>query len=171
MTVGGPNPRPANRYGQIVRWQPDHEDHGSDSFSWDLFVVAGNPTVHQDANAGSNNIHALNMFNSPDGLGFDSEGLLWIQTDGQYYNAGDYAGMGNNQMLLADPTSGEIKRFMVGPLQCEITGLTWSADRRTAFVGIQHPGEKGFGNFPGGYNSPPRSSIVAIARDDGGRVG
>ena len=169
--AGGPNPRDNNRYGQIVRWRPTGEDHTSDTFQWDLFVLAGNPTVHDDADAGSENIHAGNMFNSPDGLRFDSQGYLWIQTDGKYSNKGDFAGMGNNQMLVGDPGSGDIRRFMVGPNGCEITGLTWSGDNKTMFVGIQHPGERGNSHFPGGGNSVPRSSVIAITRDDGGEMG
>ncbi|WP_281684174.1 PhoX family protein, partial [Thalassobaculum salexigens] len=128
--VGGPNPRKANLYGQMVRWVPDNGDHTADGFGWDLFVTAGNPTVHDDANAGSANVTPENIFNPPDGLGFDSKGLMWIQTDGNYSNAGDFAGQGNNQMLVADPVSGEIRRFLVGPKECEITGITFSPDRR-----------------------------------------
>ena len=141
--VNGPNPRAGNRYGQIVRWRPMGGDHIAAGFEWDLFVMAGNPTVHSDAYAGSENVTADNMFNSPDGLSFDSKGGLWIQTDGNYSNAKDFAGQGNNQMLVANPESGEIKRFLVGPRQCEITGFAWSADRKTLFIGVQHPGEKG----------------------------
>lgn len=169
--VDGPNPREANKYGQIVRWRPDGADHTSDSFAWDLFVLAGNPTVHSDLNAGSDNITPDNMFNSPDGLKFDSNGLLWIQTDGNYSNEKDFAGQGNNQMLAADSATGEIRRFLVGPKQAEITGLTWSPDRRTMFVGVQHPGERGEGNWPDGGDTTPRSAIVAVTRDDGGLVG
>ena len=171
--VGGPNPRAANDYGQIVRWVPDGGDHLSDTFAWDLYVVAGNPAVHSDANGGSGNVNRDNMFNSPDGLRFDTRGMLWIQTDGDYSNAKGFAGMGNNQMLVGDPATGEIQRFMVGPNQCEITGLAWSADRRTMFVGIQHPGEKGPGNshFPDGGDSTPRSAVIAVTRDDGGVMG
>lgn len=169
--VGGPNPRDANKYGQIVRWRPVDDNHTSNSFEWDLFVLAGNPTVHKDAYAGSANINAGNMFNSPDGLKFDSNGYLWIQTDGKYSNKGDFAGMGNNQMLVGDPATGDIRRFMVGPNECEITGLTWSADKKTMFVGIQHPGERGNSHFPDGGQSVPRSCIVAVTRDDGGMVG
>ena len=106
--VGGPNPREANQYGQIVRWRPHTGDHTSNIFDWDLYVLAGNPTVHSDANAGSNNITKDNMFNSPDGLKFDSNGILWIQTDGNYSNEDNYAGQGNNQMLslihISEPT-------------------------------------------------------------------
>lgn len=169
--VGGPNPRKANPYGQIVRWRPLEGDHGNDRFTWDLFVVAGNPGVHNDAYAGSDNINIDNMFNSPDGISFDRNGILWIRTDGNYSNRGDFAGMGNNQMLLADSVTGEIRRFMVGPKECEITGICWSPDYRTVFVGIQHPGEKGNSHFPGGGDSVPRSSIVAVRRDDGGLIG
>lgn len=169
--VGGPNPREGNKYGQIVRWRPEAGDHTSNRFTWDLFVLAGNPAVHQDDRRGSPNINADNMFNSPDGLAFDSTGLMWIQTDGTYSNKDDFAGMGNNQMLVADPNSGEIKRFLVGPKEAEVTGITWSPDKRTAFVGIQHPGERGNSHFPDGGASVPRSCIIAITRDDGGLIG
>lgn len=171
MPAGGPNPRDGNKYGQILRWRPTNENHTSDTFQWDLFVLAGNPTVHRDAYAGSANINAGNMFNSPDGLKFDSNGFLWIQTDGKYSNKGDFAGMGNNQMLVGDPATGEIQRFMVGPNECEITGLTWSDDKKTIFVGIQHPGTRGNSHFPGGGKSVPRSSIIAVTRDDGRTIG
>ncbi|QEP44454.1 PhoX family phosphatase [Ectothiorhodospiraceae bacterium BW-2] len=169
--VGGPNPRQDNRYGQIVRWQAANGDHTAAKFSWDLFVMAGNPTVHSDSRKGSDNINAENMFNSPDGLKFDSRGGMWIQTDGNYSNQEGFAGMGNNQMLLANTDTGEISRFMVGPKECEVTGITWSADRKTLFVGIQHPGEKGESHFPAGGDSVPRSTVIAISREDGGVIG
>ena len=170
-SANGPNPRDANNFGQIVRWRPEEGDHTSAGFNWDLFVLAGNPTVRDDAYAGSENINADNMFNSPDGLKFDSNGLLWIQTDGNYGNEGDFAGQGNNQMLAGDPVTGEIRRFLVGPNECEITGLSWSPDRRTMFVGVQHPGEKGNSHWPEGGDAVPRSAIVAITREDGGLLG
>ena len=34
--VGGPNPREANTYGQIVRWRPEGDDHGTSDVTWDL---------------------------------------------------------------------------------------------------------------------------------------
>ena len=169
--VGGPNPREANKYGQIVRWRPDGGDHMAAGFAWDLFVLAGNPAVHADAYAGSKNVTRDNMFNSPDGIAFDSNGLLWIQTDGNYSDAKDFAGQGNNQMLAADPETGEIRRFLVGPKECEVTGITWSPDRKTLFVGIQHPGEEGNSHFPAGGDTAPRSAVVAITRNDGGLIG
>jgi len=171
--VGGPNPREKNVYGQILRWRESSDDHASMTFDWDLFVVAGNPQVHPGAaKGGSDNVTAQNMFNSPDGLGFDPDGRLWILTDGDYSNAGDFAGMGNNQMLCADPATGEIRRFMVGPVACEVTGIAFAPDRKTLFVGIQHPGETGGSTFPEHLpNGKPRSSVMAITREDGGVIG
>ena len=162
--VNGPNPRETNHYGQIVRWRPHNDDHAADTFDWDLYVMAGNPTVYDNAYGGSQNITAGNMFNSPDGMAFDSSGLVWIQTDGNDGNEEDFAGMGNNQMLVGDPVTGEIARFLTGPKGCEVTGLCWSADRRTMFVGIQHPG----GDWPDGAGALPRSAVITVKREDNG---
>jgi uncharacterized protein len=167
MPVGGANPREKNQYGQIVRWYPENDDHADGKFKWDLFVMAGNPDVHKDTYAGSSNINSGNMFNSPDGMMFDSTGLLWIQTDGEDTNEGDFLGQGNNQMLAGDPATGRIERFLTGPKGSEVTGQTWSADKRTHFVGIQHPDAP----FPDGEGKLPRSTIIAIKRDDNGLVG
>ena len=168
MDVNAPNPRETNEYGQIVRWRPARGDHGADGFEWDLYVMAGNPSVHAEGPyKGSENINAGNLFNSPDGMQIDSTGLVWIQTDGDDTNEGDFAGMGNNQMLAGDPETGEIRRFLTGPNGSEVTGLTWSSDRRTMFVGIQHPGAP----FPDGEGTLPRSAIVAVKRSDGDVMG
>ena len=168
MIVNAVNPRETNRYGQIVRWRPDGGDHAAGGFEWDLYVMAGNPAVHTDGPyAGTANINAGNMFNSPDGMQIDTTGLIWIQTDGDDDNEGDFAGMGNNQMLAGDPVTGEIRRFLTGPNGSEVTGLTWSADRRTMFVGIQHPAAP----FPDGEGMLPRSAVIAVTREDGGLVG
>ncbi len=171
--VDAVNPRANNKYGQIVRWMPDNGDHAADSFDWDLYLIAGNPSVHATGlNAGSANINADNMFNSPDGIGFDAAGRLWIQTDGNYSNKGDFAGMGNNQMLCSDPDTGEVRRFLTGPIACEVTGLAFSPDYRTMFVGVQHPGAGSApSHFPAGGDSKPRSSVMVISREDGGIIG
>lgn len=170
--VTGPNPRAENKYGQIVRWSEQYGDNTADTFNWDLFLVAGNPTVHKDFYAGSANINDENMFNSPDGLSFDNDGRLWIMTDGKYSNEGDFAGMGNNQVLAADPDTGEVRRFCTGPIACELTGLAFTPDLRTMFIGVQHPGEKDKpSHFPAGGTSKPRSTIMVIRREDGGIIG
>ena len=79
---------------------------------------------------------------------------------------------GNNQMLVAEPATGEVKRFLVGPVGCEVTGITATPDFRTLFVNIQHPGEGSTSaNFrstwPDGAGRRPRSATVIVTRDDG----
>ncbi|MBN8506842.1 MAG: PhoX family phosphatase [Burkholderiales bacterium] len=188
------NPRANNVWGHIVRWNETGGDATATTFAWDIFVMAGQPSI-LDARAPSGNINANNLFNSPDGLAFDSFGRLWIQTDGNYSNTGDFANMGNNQMFAADPVSKEIRRFLTGPSGCEITGITWTHDRKTMFVNVQHPGEVGnhprAPKTPGGAtfvendtarqptlfstwptpNTRPRSATVVVRKADGGVIG
>lgn len=182
------NPRAQNIYGQIVHWRETGGDPAALTFEWDLFVMAGNP-AHPNGGlyAGSENITADNLFNSPDGLAFDTDGRMWIQTDGNFSNTGNYAGMGNNQMLVANPGTGEIRRFLVGPSGCEITGITFTPDSKYVFVNVQHPGEYGshprapeveptvdalaFSTWPEAAGGRPRSATVVIWKDDGGKVG
>ena len=95
-------------------------------------------------------------------------------------NQGEFAAIGNNQMLACDPSSGEVRRFLAGPVNCELTGATMTPDGRTLFVNIQHPGEtpsersdsaepSKFSTWPTGGR--PRSATVVIRRADGGLVG
>ena len=67
----------------------------------------------------------------------------------------------------------EIRRFMVGPKECEVTGFAFSPDGKTMFVNIQHPGEggKGGSNWPDGGKAMPRSATVIITKNDGGVIG
>ena len=169
----GPNPREKNQFGQIIKIIPQQMDHESDEFKWEIFALAGNPLKFpiNDLRSGSKNINQNNMFNSPDGLVFNSRGDLFIQTDGNYSDSDEFSGMGNNQMLVARPNTKEIKRFLVGPKECEITGLTWSGDKKTMFVGIQHPGESSGSDFPDFDGSLPKSCIIAIEKNDNSVIG
>ena len=171
--VSESNPRAKNIYGHILRWTPKGGNHADSGFKWDIFLLAGNPLKYpNDLRKGTSNINVENMFNSPDGLKFDKFGRLWIQTDGKYSNKGDYEGMGNNQMLCANPITGEVRRFLTGPVACEITGIAFNEDYTTMFVGIQHPGENlANSHYPNGGNSTPRSTIVQIRKKDGGVIG
>ncbi|QIM52583.1 PhoX family protein [Hydrogenophaga crocea] len=172
-TTNDANPRTGNVYGQIVRWREAGNDPTALTFEWDIFVLAGNPTIAQanPLNNGSSNVTVDNTFNSPDGLGFDNAGRLWIQTDGNYSNTGNYANQGNNQMLCADPVTKEIRRFLVGPVECEVTGLTFTPDSKTLFINIQHPGEGGNSHWPAGGTARPRSATLVITKNDGGVIG
>ena len=79
-------------------------------------------------------------------------------------------------------TEATLRRFLVGPRGCEVTGLAESADGKALFVNIQHPGENttaaqvAAGTFEstwptGTATSRPRSATVVITRNDGGRIG
>lgn len=162
------NPRGNNRWGHIIRWTETGGDAGALTFQWALFVLAGNPA---DATHGAT--PGIDAFGSPDGLRFDKFGRLWIETDGTQPVAC------NNQTLVADPSTGDIRRFLVGPKGCEITGITFTPDHRTAFVNIQHPGEDGTASNPRAQSNwpdfnpagRPRDAVVAIRRKDGKVVG
>lgn len=166
------NPRAKSAHGHIIRWENDGGDHGAESFVWSMFILAGGGLGTGDGST----IAPADMFGSPDGLAFDEDGRLWIQTDGgQPKSAG--ATVLNNQMLAADPQTGDIRRFLVGPKGCEITGWTETPDRRTLFINVQHPGENAKSHadpteessWPNGTR--PRSATVAIRRTDGGVIG
>jgi secreted PhoX family phosphatase len=78
-------------------------------------------------------------FPPPNGLAFDSHGRLWIQTD---YGDDEAAmqTMGCNQLLCAGPSTRKVRRFLVGPRGCEITGLAWSPDGKAMWANVQHLG-------------------------------
>ena len=176
------NPRSANAYGHVVRWREANGDPAATHFRWDIFVLAGDPAQNDVAKRG--NVRG-DAFGSPDGLWFDPQGRLWIQTDisASTVNRGDYANLGNNQMLCADVQTGRISRFLTGPRGCEITGITATPDGRTMFINVQHPGEPATErNSPqhptavsawpdGAAGMRPRSATVVIRKLDGDVVG
>jgi secreted PhoX family phosphatase len=178
--VDGANPRATNVYGHIITWKYD-KDWTEPDFEWDIFALCGDP----DVPAHGSDING-DKFGSPDGIYVAPSGRVWIQTDvsTSTINSGAYAGFGNNQMLCANPSTAEIRRFLVGPSQCEVTGVMITPDERTMFVGIQHPGEtpdespndpanpKKFSSWPDGPSGGrPRSSCIVITKDDGGPIG
>ena len=168
------NPRSPNPYGHIIRWTEDGGNPTATGFRWNIFVLAGDPRNATAAQRG--NIQG-DIFGSPDGIWVDPQGRIFIQTDissGVIGTAPDYQNIGNNQMLVADPVTREIRRFLTGPRGCEVTGVAETPDQRTMFVNIQHPGE-GAGNASTWPEGPgigkARSSTLAIRRDDGGVIG
>jgi secreted PhoX family phosphatase len=178
------NPRAPNLMGHIIRWREAKDDPTSIKFEWDIFVLAGDPHHPDPIKRGTAGV----AFAQPDGLYVDRRGVLWIQTDSSSQNmaTADWRNIGNNQMLAADPNTGEIRRFLVGPRGCEITAVIETPDARTLFVNIQHPGElplphpprnnprhpKAASSWPGGAaGGRPRSATIAIRRIDGGIIG
>lgn len=175
------NPRANNTMGNIIRWK-DAGDFAGTTFEWNHFVLAGDPSL---ARADAKGNVKGDIFACPDGLWTDSRGVLWIQCDmsTSAMGKGDLKNLGNNAMLAADPRTGEVRRFLVGPSGCEITGATGTPDGKTMFINIQHPGESpsersdprapgAISNWPdkkpGGR---PRSATVVIRKNDGGLIG
>jgi secreted PhoX family phosphatase len=104
--VDAANPRAQNRFGQIIRWREANDDHAATRFSWDLFLIAG--PEGESRIAGNATVNADNMLACPDGLWFDADGRMWIQTDiGESEQLrGALAPFGNNAMLVANPVTG-----------------------------------------------------------------
>lgn len=77
---------------------------------------------------------------------------------------------------MADINTSRISRLFTGVPECEITGLTFTPDRKTMFVNIQHPGDgdPAESNFPApgrGGSDIPRDATIVLRRKDGGFVG
>ncbi len=177
--VDAANPRANNQFGQIIRWREQGNRPWALTFNWDLFVLAG-PNDDSQVLPAQNGpaLNDDNRFASPDGLWIDNSGILWIQTDmGGGQQRVEQDRMGNNAMLAANPYTGDIRRFLVGPLGQEVTGVITTPNSRTMFVNFQHPGESGetfpevASNWPDGGNARARSGTLIITRDDGGVIG
>ncbi len=155
------NPKANNTTGQILRLQPGEDDHASLAGKWDLFLLGGRN--HNEASG--------EWLACPDNLLFTEQGQLLIGTDGM----GDVADI-NDGLYMADAT-GAVKQLYRCPLGAELTGMSQTPDQRTLFISVQHPGNGStWGNpstrwpdFKDG--TPPRCSVVAITRTNGGRIG
>jgi hypothetical protein len=182
------------------------------SFRWDIYLFG----AQADADVGQVNLSRLtddNDTSSVDGLVFSpNTGICWIQTDDAAYTdqtncmmlaaipgqVGDgstqtlrYSRADGSEKVVSTPVgkapgATTLKRFLVGPRGCEITGWCETPDGKTIFVNIQHPGENtkmADINNPNNYESQwpanagygagkrPRSATIAITKTDGGRIG
>ena len=176
-----PNPRPSNNFGHIIRWR-ETDGVGGETFEWDIFILAGGPDDSENGITGEP-LDASNVFGSPDGLWIDPDRRVWIQSDigESAQNQGVNAQFGNNQMLAADPETGDIRRFLTGPTGQEVTGVITTPDGKTMFINLQHPGattspeDFAAGNFSSSFaegdGGVPRSCTIVITKDDGGVIG
>ncbi len=181
------NPRPKNDFGHIVELIEQADDAGATRFTWQVFLLAGNPqgggtllTRYEDVvrgglaredtwYAGQSNAQQLSPIACPDNLGFDPEGRLWIVTDKDDYS------VGNNGCYVV-PTAGAerglLRQIASAPVGAEVCGCEFTPDGRTLFLSIQHPGEGGSidapaSHWPDGGSLPARSAVVALEREDG----
>ena len=213
--AGGPLGSPGNINGHILRLKENALRATALVFTWDVYLFG----AQSDADPGKINLSSLTGdqdFSSPDGLWFSqATGICWIQTDdGAYtdasncmmlaalpgkvgdgaartleYTKADGSTLAVTTPVGQTPAKHQLKRFLVGPKDCEITGCCESPDGRALFINIQHPGEsilaadvadptKYVSHWPGntGYGAGgalarPRSATIVITKDDGGRVG
>ncbi|RPH45122.1 MAG: PhoX family phosphatase [Burkholderiales bacterium] len=196
-----------NPNGHIVRWLEPNGDTSATTFAWDIFLFGARATANA-ANVNLSGLTAENDFSSPDGLWFSNKGVCWIQTDdGAYTDVTNCmllaalpgtVGDGTTKTVTntdatgatkqvttrvgAAPGTAKLRRFLVGPKDCEITGLAETPDGQTLFINIQHPGEdtpnSAIGtpsaytsHWPDGGLSRPRSATLAITKNGGGVVG
>lgn len=179
------NPRGANQYGHIIELREANDDHTAREFSWEVFLLAGDPAaghlITDLAQVRSESVYFagyaeardLSPISSPDNLGFDRSGNLWIVTDGpqpRQTNDGCWV------CPTSGPLRGRVQQFMSGPVGAEVCGLEFTPDGETLFLSIQHPGEGGsvakpVSHWPDGPGTQPRSSVIAVRREDGGTVG
>ena len=153
-----PNPEAPNINGHIIRWR-DTKKFTGESFTWDIFIIASTTEGTEES------------FASPDGLGADEDSRLFIQTDGGQQDPGL-----QDQMLVANPKTGEIRRLFMGVASDEITGQAMTPDRRTMFINVQHPGNgdptrTNFPVVPADGVTIPRDCTIVLRRKDGGIIG
>lgn len=160
-----------NTYGEIWRIEEDGDGTGS-RFTWARWK-AGGPGDPDDSG---------DVFAAPDNLAFDPAGNLWVVCDiaTARLNADPrYTVFQNNGMFFiptSGPGAGVPIQFASAPCEAELTGPSWTPDRNTLFLAVQHPGEA-YGmrtaqmppprgsNWPSGRTGdPPRPGVVSIAR-------
>lgn len=160
-----------NIYGEIWRIVEDGDGTGT-RFTW-MRWKAGGPNNPQQAG---------HVFAAPDNLAFDAAGNMWIVTDisTEELNADvRYTTFQNNGMFFvpaSGPNAGVALQFASAPCEAELTGPSWTPDRQTLFLAIQHPGEASGirtaamtaprgSNWPSGrLGDAPLPGVVSIRR-------
>lgn len=179
--VDAANPRGPNNFGHIIEIVPPlvngKPDHTATECAWNFFLIAGDPANSAHGARYSGPVSSNGWLACPDNLAFDPRGRIWIATDGQEYIA-KFA-----DSLYAAETGGAhrgvTRCFFNGPRGSEITGPEFTPDGRTLFLSIQHPGDEEGSTFDNPSTRwpdfkegmPPRSSVVAITKGNGGEIG
>ena len=171
--VNAANPKARNRAGHIIEIVPPANDHAADKARWDFFLFAG------DAKSPGTNpgISKSGRLVNPDNLVFDPAGRLWITTDQGPDQTRSGIANGVYAAEVSGPGRALTRLFFTVPVGAEPCSPCFTPDGKAMFVSVQHPGEgSGFDNpstrwpdFEDGV--PPRPSVVAITRKDGGVIG
>lgn len=170
------NPRPNNRNGHVVEIQPRRGDHTARFFDWNLILICGVPGEANTYFGGYDG--PVSPIACPDNVAFDSEGNLWISTDGQPGTIGFNDGL--HKVPVAGPERGRVQQFLSVPTEAETCGpvIKDRDGKGSIFVAVQHPGEDGswddqhsfFPDYlkPGrtrkGTFAGPRPTVVQVTR-------
>jgi uncharacterized protein len=169
--VDAANPRPSNRTGHVIELTEANNDHAATSFSWELFLLAGDPADESTYFAGFDKA-LVSPIACPDNLTFDAAGNLWIATDGAF------SPLKTNDGLFAVPTEGAergyVQQFLSTVRGSEVCAPEFAPDGQSLFITIQHPGEGGTfaepaSTWPDG--GVPRPALIVARRTGGGMVG
>ncbi|GGR58078.1 secreted PhoX family phosphatase [Nocardioides luteus] len=168
------NPRTENKDGHIVEIVEDDGDHTSRVFRWNLVIVAGDPAAEGTYFAGYPK-EKVSPISCPDNLAFDSEGNLWISTDGQPSSIQKCDGL--FKVPLEGRERGHVQQFLSVPRDAETCGPVVHDRDGSIFVAVQHPGEDGTwdaqrSRFPDyvegrarvGEFAGPRPAVVQVLR-------
>jgi secreted PhoX family phosphatase len=165
-TTDRANPRTENLHGHIIELTEAGDDHASTSFTWEMFLLAGDPAQGATWFAGFAS-DEVSPFSAPDNITFDRDGNMWISTDGMPSN------LPGNDGIFVVPTEGEargqVHQFFSAVPGSEVSGPIFTPDNAALFVSIQHPGEGGtyaapLTRWPDGGEMPPRPSVIVIER-------
>lgn len=125
-----------NRNGYVLEMTPGGNDHASTTFTWDLFLVCGDPAAPETWFGGFDKTK-VSPISCPDNVAFDSTGNLWISTDGNVLGSND----GVFRVPVAGPNRGQVQQVCTVPKGAEACGPLVTDDDRSLFVAVQHPGE------------------------------
>jgi hypothetical protein len=183
--VDAANPRSDNRFGHIVEMLPTDGDHASTTFTWNVLLRCGDPSVAAVGATFHPNTTKDGWFGMPDNCAIDAMGRLWVSTDG---NAPSKTGRADGVWAVETEGAarGTSKLFFRCPNGAELCGPEFTGDMETFFVAVQHPGEPDEDDpnaKPASFNTPstrwpdfkdgvpPRPSVVAITKRGGGKIG
>jgi secreted PhoX family phosphatase len=136
------NPRNANKHGHILTISETGNDAAATTFGWALPLVCGDPTDPSTYFSGYDKTK-VSPISCPDNVAFDPAGNLWISTDGNALGSND----GLFAMPVEGPEAGHLKQFLSVPIGAETCGPFVTADQRSVFVAVQHPGELAGASF------------------------
>jgi hypothetical protein len=179
--VDGPNPRAKNKHGHVIELVPPGSgadvDHAALKFRWNILLLAGDPRKPEDGAKYHGEVTENGWLSCPDNCAVDSRGRLWIATDGAPAAGGFADGVWGTDTVGAGRAL--TKHFLRTPRGAELCGPFFTPDDTTLFVAVQHPADEKGSTFekpstrwpdfsPG---MPPRPSVVAITKSDGGAIG